>query len=209
VKLNLANRITISRILLILPFVGLMLKINDPALSQNVRTALRLIAMVVYVVMAVSDGLDGYLARKRHEITSLGKFLDPVADKLLTTSACLLLTSRIARVEGFPLPTTVVVLIVGKDLFLLIGFFVVYMVTSRIHIVPVFMGKTATMLQNCMVTGILIAPEASRLIGGWVWLLRVFWWSAAAVAVLATLIYTRNGSRYVAQYEHELSNNHA
>jgi cardiolipin synthase len=156
---------------------------------------------MIFVLMAGSDALDGYLARHRHQITKLGTFLDPLADKLLITSASLLLVSQRAHVEGFPLPVTVVVLIIGKDVLITIGFLIVYLITSQTHIVPVFMGKLATALQLVMVAAVLVAPEASRILPGYPWLLRVLWWSAAGTAVLAALIYIRNGSRYIEQYE--------
>ena len=206
VKLNWATRITIFRILLIVPFVSFMLKINDPELSDAARNVMRYISILLFLVMAVSDGVDGYLARKKNQITKLGAFLDPIADKLLITCGCLLLASPRAQVENFPLPPTVVVLIIGKDLFLLIGFVIVYLITSKIHIAPVFIGKLATTLQLSMVAGILIGPEVSRLLPGWIWFLRILWWSAAGTAVLATLIYIRDGSRYIEAYEQNLVN---
>ncbi|MBN2314933.1 MAG: CDP-alcohol phosphatidyltransferase family protein [Sedimentisphaerales bacterium] len=206
VKLNWANRITIFRILLIVPFVSFMLKINDSRLSETARLGVRYVSMGLFVLMAVSDGVDGYLARKKNQITKLGAFLDPVADKLLITCACLLLASQAGHVGKFLLPPTVVVFILGKDLFLLIGFVIVYLITSKIHIAPAFIGKLATALQLSMVAGILIAPEVSRLLPGWIWFLRALWWSAAGTALLATLIYIRDGSRYIEAYEQGLAN---
>jgi CDP-diacylglycerol--glycerol-3-phosphate 3-phosphatidyltransferase len=200
-KLNWANRITILRILLIVPFVIFMLKINDTSLDQNLRNLMRYIATFIFAVMAFSDAFDGFLARKKKQITRLGAFLDPMADKLLMTSTCLLLYSNRGHIGDFRLPGTVVVLIISKDLLLLIGFIIVYFVTSQIRIVPVFIGKLATTLQLAMVSAILIAPEASVLIHGWIWFLRFLWWSAAATAILATLIYIRNGTRFVTEYE--------
>ena len=237
-KLNWANRITILRILLIVPFVSCMLKINDPGLDESaellrwlltgflninpgepgeaMRHAMRYVAIVIFFVMAASDAIDGCLARRKKMTTKLGAFLDPVADKLLITSACLLLASQRGHVEmvsqqgliqSFLLPPTVVVLIIGKDLFLLIGFLIVYFITSKVHIAPVFVGKAATILQLSMVAGILIAPEASGIFPCWIWFLRVLWWSAAGTAILATLIYIRNGSRYIEEHEQGLANN--
>jgi CDP-diacylglycerol--glycerol-3-phosphate 3-phosphatidyltransferase len=203
-KLNWANRITILRILLIVPFVSCMLKINDAAISETMRDTLRYAAVVIFLIMAFSDVFDGYLARKNRQVTKLGSFLDPVADKLLITCACLLLASQRGRVEGFLLPPTVVVLIVGKDLFLLIGFVIIYFITSKFYIVPVWVGKMATSLQSSMVVAILLAPEISGFVPGWIWFLRVLWWSAAGTAILATLIYIRSGSRYIEDYERNL-----
>ena len=203
-KLNWANRITILRILLIIPFVSCMLKINDPALSETMRITMRYISTFTFWVMAVSDGIDGCLARRNRQITKLGSFLDPMADKLLMTCACLLLASQKAHVGKFLLPPTVVVLIIGKDLFLLIGFVIIYFITFQVRIVSVLIGKIATFLQLSMVAGILLAPEISGFVPGWIWFLRVLWWSAAGTAILATLIYIRNGSRYIEQYEQEI-----
>lgn len=183
-KLNWANRITILRILLIVPFVSCMLKINDAALSEVTRDIFRYVATGIFMAMAISDGIDGYMARKNKQITTLGSFLDPLADKLLMTCACVLLSSHRAGVEGFLLPPTVVVLIIGKDLFLLIGFVVIYFITSQVYIATMLVGKIATNLQLSMVAAILIAPEVSGLLPGWIWFLRVLWWSAAGTAVL-------------------------
>ncbi len=200
-KLNWANRITIIRILLIVPFVACMLKINDAALTSAMRDLMRYIAILIFATMALSDALDGYWARRKKQTTTLGSFLDPTADKLLMTCACLLLASQRAHVGNFLLPPTVVVLIIGKDLFLLIGFVIIYFITSQVYIATLLIGKIATTLQLIMVAAILLAPEISGIIPGWIWFLRVLWWSAAGTAVLATLIYIRSGSRYIEQYE--------
>jgi phosphatidylglycerophosphate synthase len=168
---------------------------------------MRYVSIIIFLAMAVSDVIDGYLARRKKQITKLGAFLDPLADKLLMTCACLLLASQRGHVGDFLLPPTVVVLIIGKDLFLLIGFAIVYLITSQIRIAPVFIGKLATTLQLSMVAGILIAPEVSVILSGWISFLRFLWWSAAGTAILTTLIYIRNGSRYIEQYEQSLANN--
>jgi len=182
-----------------------MLKINDPALSESTQHIMRYSATGIFLIMAISDGIDGYLARRKNQATKLGSFLDPAADKLLITSACLLLASKTAGVPGFTLPPTVVVLIIGKDIFLLLGFLTIYFITFQVRLIPASIGKVATALQLSMVAGILIAPEVSTVIPPWIWLLRVLWWSAAATAILATLIYIRTGSRYIEQYEHDLA----
>ncbi len=199
--LSWANRITILRILLIAPFVSCMLQINDAGLSEHIRHLIRYSAVAIFFLMAISDGVDGYLARKNHEATRLGAFLDPMADKLWITSASLLLTSHHAGVEGFILPPTVVVLIIGKDVLIFLGFVIVYFLTGKIRTVPAFAGKASTALQLSMGAAILIAPEVSTVLHGWVYFVRLLWWSAAAAAVLATLVYIRTGSKFIEQYE--------
>jgi len=199
--LSWANRITILRILLIAPFIICMLQINDEGLSDHIRHLIRYSAVVIFFLMAVSDGVDGYLARKNGQTTKLGSFLDPTADKLLITSASLLLASHHAGVAGFILPPTVVVLIIGKDILIFLGFLFVYFLTGKLRVVPVFAGKASTALQLSMVAAILIAPEVSIVLHGWIYFVRVLWWSAAAAAVLATLVYIRTGSKFLEQNE--------
>jgi CDP-diacylglycerol--glycerol-3-phosphate 3-phosphatidyltransferase len=183
-----------------------MLQINDPAFSDHIRFIIRYSAVAIFFLMAVSDGIDGYLARKNGQSTKLGSFLDPTADKLLITAACLLLASRHTGVDGFILPPTVVVLIIGKDVLLFIGFLIIYFLTGKVRIVPVFAGKASTALQLSMVPAILIAPEVSSVFHGWIYFVQVLWWAAAAAALVATLVYIRNGSKFIEQFEQ--SNNH-
>jgi len=200
-RLSWPTRITLLRILLIVPFVDCMLSTHDPKLDEASQNLLRYAAIGLFVLMAVSDAVDGYWARHRKQITRLGTFLDPLADKLLITSASLLLVSQRGHVEGFLLPMTVVVLIIGKDVLITIGFIILYLITSQTHIVPVCVGKLATALQLVMVTAVLVAPELSHIFPPYRWFVHVLWWSAGGMAVLAALIYIRNGSRYIELYE--------
>jgi CDP-diacylglycerol--glycerol-3-phosphate 3-phosphatidyltransferase len=207
-KLSWANRITIVRILLIAPFISCMLQINDPVFSDHVRFIIRYSAVAIFFLMAISDGIDGYLARKNGQSTKLGSFLDPTADKLLITAACLLLASHHAGVEGFILPSTVVVLIIGKDVLLFIGFLIIYFMLGKVHIVTAFAGKASTALQLSMVPAILIAPEVSPFFHGWVYFVQALWWSAAIAALIATLVYVRVGSKFIEQFEQNSPQSH-
>ncbi len=200
-RLSWPTRITLGRILLIAPFIVCMLSMDDPQFTVLEQRLLRHVAIGLFFLMAISDAVDGYWARHRRQITRLGAFLDPLADKLLITSASLLLGSQKGHVEGFLLPMTVVVLIIGKDVLITIGFLVMYLITSHAHIVPVFAGKLSTALQLSMVVAVLIAPDVVQVIPGYRLFVRVLWWGAAAAAVVAALVYTRNGSRYIEDYE--------
>lgn len=196
-KLTWANQITIFRILLIAPFVICMIKANQSEYNKMIRYA----ALSIFLVMCFSDLLDGYIARVKKQTTKLGSFLDPMADKLLITCACILLASEQTAVDGFLLPPTVVVLIIGKDVLLLLGFIVVYLITSQVKIIPVFAGKLSTFLQLSMVTAVLIAPEINRLAPWWLYFMRFLWWSAAFAAIIAAFVYIRNGMRYIEEFE--------
>ena len=200
-RLSWPTRITLVRILLIIPFVDCMLSMHDPVLTEAGQSFVRHAAIVLFFVMAISDAVDGYWARHRKQITKLGAFLDPLADKLLITCASLLLVSQSGHVDGFMLPMTVVVLIIGKDILITLGFLVMYLITSHVHIVPVFAGKLSTALQLTMVIAVLVAPDLVETIPGYRVFVQVLWWSAAVAAVVAALVYIRNGSRYIEDYE--------
>ena len=99
--LNLPNSLTLSRILLIPVFVFLF---STPTAERSVAAAL------VFLIAALTDLLDGYLARRRGQITNLGKLLDPVADKLLVASGLILLV-QYQRIEVW-----LVIVIIAREL---------------------------------------------------------------------------------------------
>ncbi len=202
-RFTVATQITILRVVLIVPFVMMMLNVNDPQLDSSQQNLCRYVAIIIFVIMAVSDALDGYLARVKNQKTRLGAFLDPMADKLLMTCACLLLASERAHIPGFKLPAEIIVIIIGKDMFLFMGFIVVYLFSQQVRIIPAVIGKIATALQLSMVAAILIAPELSKVMDGYIWFLRAVWWSAAVTAIITTAIYIRRGSMYIEELEHD------
>ena len=200
--LTLANQITLIRILLILPFVICLLQTGHPDYGISMRRG----AVLLFMVMAVSDALDGYLARRKHQETRLGAFLDPMADKLMITCACIILAVNQTAVKGFQLPLTVVVLIIGKDILLLLGFSVTYFLTNNIHICPVWAGKASTFFQIVMVFAVLIGPEMTKWIGFWPLVTAYFWWTTAFCAVLATFVYIYRGIQYIEKFDNTQNN---
>lgn len=88
--MNLANRITIARIFLIpviLLFLLVRFDFGSFTIGGQTTTVSEIVAALIFIVAAATDGLDGYVARKRKMVTNFGKFLDPLADKLLVTAA--------------------------------------------------------------------------------------------------------------------------
>jgi len=82
---NLPNRLTLARIILIPVFMTfLLLKIPK---GHELFPYQDVVAAIIFILAAATDGLDGYIARKRHQVTNLGKFMDPLADKLLVSAA--------------------------------------------------------------------------------------------------------------------------
>ena len=80
--MNLPNKLTVLRMILVPFFMAFMM-------IDVTNTALVIIGLVLFVVASITDAVDGHLARKNNQITNFGKFLDPIADKILTTSALL------------------------------------------------------------------------------------------------------------------------
>lgn len=99
--MSLANRITISRILLVPVFLFFVLE-KIPYGT--------FIATGIFILAASTDGLDGYVARKRREVTNLGKLLDPLADKLLITAAL------VSLVDAGILPAWIAIVIISREL---------------------------------------------------------------------------------------------
>jgi cardiolipin synthase (CMP-forming) len=93
-------------------------------------------AMIVFAVAAATDSLDGAIARLTNSRTTLGSYIDPLADKLLLVSSFLILTYL-----GF-IPHWLAILVISRDVIILVGFLVLFMITGRsIVIRPTFVGK--------------------------------------------------------------------
>ena len=96
--MNLPNRLTVTRLCLVPVFIALYLcpYFTDISVPQihflfTDISIIQLLAFVVFLGASITDFLDGYLARKNHLITTFGKFVDPIADKMLVNSALILL----------------------------------------------------------------------------------------------------------------------
>jgi CDP-diacylglycerol--glycerol-3-phosphate 3-phosphatidyltransferase len=111
--MNLPNSITVSRI----ASVPLLIWILSPAFPANPAThgllggRQELLASAVFILASITDGLDGYLARKRHQITTLGMLLDPLADKLMVTAAYIILVAYTPSI----VPPWIAVVIIGRE----------------------------------------------------------------------------------------------
>src|ERR1039458_7543629 len=92
--MTLPNKITIARILLIPIFVWLALDYIRGYQKDQEQEWERVLAFTIFAVAAISDGVDGYIARRYHQKSELGTFLDPLADKALLISALILLSIR-------------------------------------------------------------------------------------------------------------------
>lgn len=198
--LNWPNRISLMRLLLVAPFVVLVMNQNQPGWEWA-----RQAAMGLFLVTAVSDFLDGMLARRLNLRTRLGAILDPLADKVLIVCSAVLLSLPNSAVPEARLPNWLVVAIVGKDLYVVIGFLVVYLVTNRFRVRPTIFGKVSTFGQLAMVLATLASPDLNRLaapLGAVV--ATACNWTVAVLVVLAVISYTRLGLSFVAEGQQPL-----
>jgi CDP-diacylglycerol--glycerol-3-phosphate 3-phosphatidyltransferase len=105
-------------------------------------------ATVIFILASITDWLDGYIARKNHLVTDFGKFMDPIADKLLVCSA------MICLVEKGRLASWMVIIIIGRE-FIIIGFRLVA-VDKGVVIAASYWGKFKTVFQMVMVILLLL-----------------------------------------------------
>ena len=151
-----ANKITILRILLIPVFVVEVLYYVETGNEIH-----RLAALLCFVVAAILDGVDGYVARRYHQWSELGTVLDPLADKLLLVSAIVVLSfDHAPYLRQIPLWLTG--MIIGRDFLLGIGAVVVRLVVGKITVRPRLTGKLATVFQMLTVSWILLHWDWNR-----------------------------------------------
>jgi cardiolipin synthase (CMP-forming) len=127
--LTLANRLTILRILMT-PVITVLLLYRQTGA-----------ALALFLLAAITDGLDGFVARTRKQRTTLGMVLDPVADKVLLMSAVVTLT--ILK----ELPRWFTIIVVSRDVLLIGGSVIHYMFLGKIAMPPSWLGKTTTGFQ--------------------------------------------------------------
>jgi cardiolipin synthase len=156
--ITLATKITIVRILGVPVFI-LLVVYYLRGLGMDVDDArLRIAALVVFGLVALTDALDGYVARSRNEVTELGRVLDPLADKALLLAATVLLSRPL--LQGFEphLPIWYSATVISRDVVLVGGYLVAHHFLGEVVVRPSVMGKVATFLQMIAITWIL---------GGW------------------------------------------
>lgn len=141
-NMNLPNKLTVVRVIMIVPFIVFLLGGQAGWFGENTMIA-DAIAFVLFVTASLTDLIDGKIARKYNLVTNFGKFMDPLADKLLVCSAL------IALVEMSRIPAWVVILIIGRE-FIISGF---RLIASDNHVVIAasYWGKFKTTFQMIMV----------------------------------------------------------
>ncbi len=147
--MNLANKITLMRVIMVPIFVILMMASQIPGLAGLVengtvsQSVLNWCALAVFIIASLTDFLDGYIARKYNMISNFGKFMDPLADKLLVCSALICLLA-LGRINVF-----LVLIIIVRD-FIISGFRLVAS-DKGVVIAANMWGKIKTTMQMVMI----------------------------------------------------------
>ena len=166
--MNLPNKLTLLRMILIPFFVFFLL-------TEYAGNYSEYIAVGIFVVASLTDFLDGYIARKYELVTNFGKFMDPLADKLLVSSA------MICFVELGRMPAWIVIVIISRE-FIISGFRLIA-VDNRVVIAASWWGKFKTAFQIIMVILMILNLEILTL------LTTVVMWLALALTVISLIDY--------------------
>ena len=170
--MSLPNYITLIRILLVPFFFTALVSYKPGAEHQH------WVALGIFILASLTDALDGFIARLSKRRTALGRFLDPLADKLLLLSGYLGLL--FVRGLAYEPPLWITVSIVFRDLVIIIGLVVIFLINGTVRVEPNLLGKITTACQ--MITLVLILLE-------WPPVVIYFCYLTAFFTILSCLVY--------------------
>jgi len=175
--LNIANKISTFRILIVPFFIACFIYYSQDPLARNY---LRFLALGIFLLGVISDAIDGFIARKSQQQSPAGLILDPLGDKLLLMSAfiCLYLAPL-----GIKFPLTVTLIVISRDILILMGAVVIFIVKQKINIFPTRWGKLTTTFQMLSVVTVILQWEFSFL----------FWWIAVFFTIISGTDYIMRG----------------
>ncbi|WP_373217906.1 CDP-diacylglycerol--glycerol-3-phosphate 3-phosphatidyltransferase [Ruminococcus sp. 5_1_39BFAA] len=179
--MNTPNKLTVARMILV-PFFVLFI------LTGWGGEANRYICLVIFVGASITDWFDGYLARKNNLVTNFGKFMDPLADKLLVCSAL------ICMIELDRLPAWFVIIIIARE-FIISGFRLIA-AENGVVIAANYWGKFKTVSQ--MVLIILLILNFDGFLG---LLTEVFYWVSLALTVISLITYIWQNKKIISMQE--------
>ena len=168
VFMNLPNKLTVLRVILVPFFVVFLL------LSKTTES-MKWIALVLFIVASLTDFLDGYLARSRNLVTTFGKFMDPLADKVLTISG------MICLIELGRIPSWIVVIIVARE-FIISGFRLIA-TEHGIVIAANYWGKWKTTFQMIMIILMIVNIPALKMVTA------IVMWIALILSIVSLATY--------------------
>jgi cardiolipin synthase len=176
--MNVPNLLTVLRILLIPVFIICLLYER------------LFLALVVFVGAGITDGLDGMIARLFHQRTPTGEYLDPIADKLLLTSAF------IALAVLKMIPSWLTVIVIARDVIIVLGILILLLTSHKVEISPIFISKVATCFQIATIGWALLTPYSPVIQA----VLPSIVWVTAIVTCMTGLQYIYIGTKYLNEH---------
>ncbi len=173
--MNFANKISTFRILSVPFFVASMVYYSPG------RDYLRFLALFIFLLGVISDAVDGYIARKSKQYSKAGLILDPLGDKLLLMSAFICLSLIPEYPLKFPLWVTLVV--ISRDVIILLGAVIIYMLKQTIDVSPTHWGKLTTTFQMSAVISVFLKLDFAYM----------FWWLAVLFTIISGIDYIKRG----------------
>jgi CDP-diacylglycerol--glycerol-3-phosphate 3-phosphatidyltransferase len=192
-----ANKITVVRILMIPVFVTLAIYYGESIQEGSPQDWMRFTAITVFLLAAISDGLDGYVARRYNQRSSLGAILDPIADKGLLLSGIITLSiSNWSQVDPHygRFPAWFPVLVISRDAVILLGSALLHVLNGTMRVRTSWTGKVATVLQMAAIAWVMLQMRIPPLI------YIVF--AAGIFTLVSGMIYVRDGFRQLSAEGH-------
>lgn len=184
-----ANKITFVRIFNVPVFILLLLYYKNSVKLDNPNELFRYFAIIVFLLTISLDVIDGYIARKRNEITKLGSILDPIADKSLLISAFILFSGNSIGTSHPHLPVWFVLLVISRDIVLIAGALIIKLFTGAINVQSRFLGKAATFFQTAIVTIVLFKANGMTL---------------TTIIIIAAVFTLASGVQYIIDGYHQI-----
>ena len=155
-------------------------------------------ALAVFVVAGITDGIDGYLARRFDQQSELGTIIDPIADKLLMTTAFIILTipNLFPSIRHLPVPFWVTAMVIGRDVLIITVAGAINVMTGFRGFKPSWLGKLSTLVQVLAVSVVLLAP-----VTGYTFYLPTTYMIVVLVAIVSGLHYIFHVARLMKEEE--------
>lgn len=188
-RVNVPNTLTWTRIILIPLFVGVFYFEKSWVSEQNQN----LVATVVFVAAAVTDWLDGWLARKLNQMSAFGAFLDPVADKLMVAAALIILM-QLGRLDAI-----IALIIIGREITISALREWMAKIGQAQSIAVSFLGKLKTAAQMVAIPMLLYHDSIGRLDPQWLGTILIY--AAALLTLLSMGFYLEAAYRALAKID--------
>lgn len=198
-----ANKITVARILMIPAFVTMAIYYGESIQRGAPLEWERFTAIAIFLIASLSDGIDGYVARRYNQRSSLGVILDPIADKGLLLSGIITLSiSNWSNVDPDygRFPAWFPVLVISRDAVILVGAMVLYLLNGKVQVRPNWTGKVATVLQMAAIGWVMLQLQFLSLIYVVI--------AAGIFTLLSGIVYVSEGVRQLQAEGHAHATKH-